>query len=557
MLSPLAILAIGVVLIVVLIVFLRINAFLALLLAALTVSFLAGPPAESRGDWLVCVTRVMYWIGHFTGQLGVVIAMGAIIGNMMLLSGAADRIVLAIYRFFGEKRVPAALFCSGFILSIPVFYDTTLFLLIPLARSVYKKVRKNYILYLTAIGAGATTTHVLVPPTPGPLLIASQLGITVGAMMFVGLLVGLLMSPISLAISYLVNWYMPNPHILEDEDSLPDTQPDIRQGTSPDEENAENPLATTSGRTLPPLALSLLPLLLPVVLIATQSVMTLWINPRLEQNVRTVAADYSLDLSEYTAKTIRDKGPLFLIDAFPEDAQAAVMKTSALLLTVKRSLDVFGSKEIAMILGAAIAILMLLRWPGMSFHSMQDHIEKTLLGAALIVLITASGGAFGRMLDTAGVGDAIAVLFVGEGESESSQDAATPLDASRSDTISDGSSALSGSLLILMAFSMSALIKTAQGSSTIAMLTAAGIVGPLIHGADLGFSPAYVAVAIGCGSIVVGWMNDSGFWAFCRMGRISETDALKTWTVQLGIMGVTGVLIVLVLIRVLPMPGLT
>ena len=499
LMDPLLILGIGIVLIVGMIVFLRTNAFLALLLAALVVSFLVGLPAKETGvataaqtgvflshfagtgqpfvleppkketDYSVCVTRVAAALGKFAGNVGIIIAMGSIIGSVMIVSGAADKIVLVICRLFGEKRVPAALLSSGFVLAIPVFYDATLFLLIPLARSVYRRVKKNYLLYMTAIGAGATLTHVLVPPTPGPIAIAAELHVPLATMLGVSLMIAALTAPFALLLSYFVNWYMPNPTLIDD-DEIESADDDVQNQAETE-------------KALPPLALAVLPLLLPVVLIALKSILQ----------------------------------------------QSALWASMPTALS-RHVVEVLGDPQIALTLGAVVALLLLLTRPGMTTHTIQHHVEHALTSAGLIVLITAAGGAFGEMLRVAGVGERIAGIFTGE------------------------SGALAGSTLLLVAFGISALIKTAQGSSTVAMITTAGIVGSMqLDPSALGYNIAYLAVAIGCGSIVVGWMNDSGFWAFCRMGRISEIDAFKTWTVHLGLMGTFGVLVTILLSRLLPL----
>src|SRR5437773_258871 len=143
------------------IVLLRLNAFLALIIAAIVVSLLApGEPA-------VKIARVAEGFGRTAGTVGVVSALAAITGKAMTDSGAADRIVNGFLALLGEKRGATALCSTGYILSIPVFFDTVFYLLVPLARSMYGRTNRNYLKYLLAIAAGAGATHTLVPPTPG------------------------------------------------------------------------------------------------------------------------------------------------------------------------------------------------------------------------------------------------------------------------------------------------------------------------------------------------------------------------------------------------------
>src|SRR2546422_1098262 len=109
----------------------------------------------------------------------------------MMNSGAADRIVRAFLALLGVERGATALCATGYVLSIPVFFDTVFYLLVPLARSMYGRTNRNYLKYLLAIAAGAGATHTLVPPTPGPLAIAGTLGVDLGTMVLVGAVVAL------------------------------------------------------------------------------------------------------------------------------------------------------------------------------------------------------------------------------------------------------------------------------------------------------------------------------------------------------------------------------
>src|SRR3989449_3990952 len=182
---PLLILLVGMTTILAGILGLRLNAFLALITAAIVVSLLApGEPA-------VKIARVAEGFGRTAGTVGVVIALASIAGKAMMDSGAADRIVRAFLAVLGVERGATALCATGYVLSIPVFFDTVFYLLVPLARSMYRRTNRNYLKYLLAIAAGAGATHTLVPPTPGPLAIAGTLGVDLGTMVLVGAVVAL------------------------------------------------------------------------------------------------------------------------------------------------------------------------------------------------------------------------------------------------------------------------------------------------------------------------------------------------------------------------------
>jgi GntP family gluconate:H+ symporter len=459
------------------IVFLRCNAFLSLLAAALVVSFLT--PLAPGQLWDDNVKNVCAAFGEMAGRVGILIAMGAIIGKCMLNSGAADRIIRFIIELFGQRLIPAALLTSGFVLSIPVFYDTPFYLLVPIVRGVYKRLRKNYILCLMAVGLGATLSHTLIPPTPGPLIVAETLNIPLGTMMLVSLMVGILTTIPTLAIAYFMDRTLPNP-VIHFEDEIPS------------EETAAMETALTPENS-PNLFWSFAPIVIPVMLIAMQT----------------------------TIGMLEKGGQIVWSDDFS---------------TLRNFLRLLGDARFALILAAVAAMIVLFRSRKLSFDSLGKQVESALIGAGMIILITAAGGAFGETLRQAGIGERLQELFRGESEA-----------------------AMSGIGLLLLAFGTAAVIKTAQGSSTTAIITTAGIFSGILGAAEappLPFNAAYLAVTIGLGSCVTGWMNDSGFWIFCRMGGIKETDALKTWTVGLVLLGLFGLIIVLVLSQLLPLTTL-
>jgi len=477
--DPLFILLCGILTIIVMIVFLRVNAFLSLVVAGVVVSFLA--PLEDGQYWDQNIRDVCAAFGMMAGRVGILIAMGAIVGKCMLDSGAADRIIRSIIALLGQRLIPAALLKGGFIVSIPVFYEATFYLLVPIVRGVYKQLKKNYIFCLMAVGLGATLTHTLVPPTPGPIAVAETLHVPLGTMMIVSLMVAALTAIPAFFIAYIMDKILPNPTI-----SYPD------EVNSPDEVAPQEEMETTEPKNCPNLFWSFAPIVLPVVLIAMQT----------------------------TALALERAGTIVWSDNF---------------LWLQNLLRLLGEPNFALMLAAFVAMFVLFRTRNLSFATLGKHIEPAVAGAGMIILIVASGGAFGETLRQAGIGERLRDLTQG------------------------GGGETSGIAILLLAFGTAAIIKTAQGSSTVAIITTASIIAGMLFADDapvLPFNTAYVAVAIGLGSCVTGWMNDSGFWIFCRMGGIKETDALKTWTVGLVLLGLSGLLIVLVLSWLLPMTAL-
>ena len=159
------------------------------------------------------------------------------------------------------------------------------------------------------------------------------------------------------------------------------------------------------------------------------------------------------------------------------------------------------------------------------------------MSGGVIILITSAGGAFGAVLRLAGLGDAIR----GMAEAQVAGGGSPRL--------------LTGLPLLLLAFGEASVIKFAQGSSTTAMIVTSGMIVAMIDPAGLRFHPAYLVAAIGAGSLVGSWMNDSGFWIYAKMGGLTEVQTLKSWTPTLAIVGTVAFVIVLILATVLPMRG--
>lgn len=176
-----------------------------------------------------------------------------------------------------------------------------------------------------------------------------------------------------------------------------------------------------------------------------------------------------------------------------------------------------GNKNIALIIAAGLAIAVLLRNSNMTRDQLSDALQTALTGAGMIILITAAGGAFGGMLQQTGVGGRIKELA--------------------------DAYAISQLWVIPLAWSVTALVRTAQGSATVAMITAVGIVSGFADPSALGYHPLYIALAVGCGSKPLSWMNDSGFWVICKMSGMTEAETLKVLTPMTAVMGVVGLFV--------------
>lgn len=192
--------------------------------------------------------------------------------------------------------------------------------------------------------------------------------------------------------------------------------------------------------------------------------------------------------------------------------------------TVRAWVDFVGHKNIALIIGAVISLWVLAKQRGFGLKKIEELMGPPLETAGMIILITSAGGAFGLALRSAGVGDAVKELAQGYSLN-----------------------------LVLLGWIVAAVVRVAQGSATVAMLTTSSIMVPMLAGGALGCHPVYLFTSIGFGAMFCSWMNDSGFWVVNRLSGMTEKETLRTWTVQLTADSVIGLLVTLVLSKVLPM----
>lgn len=447
--SPLATLFLSMIVIIGLIIWVRVHAFLALIAGGLLVALIS--PAIPAAD---AATVLATDFGVIAGRIGLVIAFAAIIGEALLKSGAAMAIVRRIAELIGEARAHISMWTAGYVLAVPVFFDTVFYLLVPLARAMYARTRQRYVVYVMAICAGGAASHVFVPPTPGPLAAAATLQVDLGLMILMGLIVA---APASLAALAYALWL--------DRRWKPAS---LDLQAIEDAAIADGPL-----ERLPPFSLSILPIALPVILISARTAMAA------------------------TAPDSRFAGWVSLA----------------------------GDPNFALLLSAIIALWIWAHYRSLSLREIMAGNEEALASAGVIILITAAGGAYGSMLSKAGAGTELASL---------ARDVGLPV--------------------MWLAFLLSALMKIAQGSSTVAIITSAGVLqGVYAAGGAQLPHPVYAALACGGGSLVISWMNDSGFWVVSKMGGFTERETLATWTVVAGIAGTVGFLAALVLSWVVPL----
>ena len=413
---------------------LKLHPFLALLISAFGYGIISG-----RMSLQEVVESVNAGFGGTIGYIGIVILAGAVIGTFLEKSGGAYKLAETTLKLVGKKNVPLAMGIIGYIVSIPVFCDSAFVILSPLGRALSRKARISLAASAIALSLGLYATHTMVPPTPGPVAAAGILGADLGLVIVWGALV----SVVALAAGWLFSVkFAGRVHIQSEKDS---EQSDIEQ--------------LTAGA--PSALKSIIPILLPIVLIVLKSVGDLKSQPFGSGNIYAI-------------------------------------------------IDFIGQPVVALLIGVFFAFL-LPRKLTTEMISASGWVGQAVLAAATIIIITGCGGAFGKVLQNSGISDVVKGYL-------------------------DKSAGLS----IWLPFVIAAAIKTAQGSSTVAIITTAGIIGPLLGtlGLETATAKALVVVAIGAGSMVVSHANDSYFWVVTGFSGMTVKQGYKLQTLGTFVEGV-------------------
>ncbi len=471
---PFLVLAVSVGFIVLGIAKLRLHPFIALILAGLLAGLLAKTQTwqvvEKSGDKKAyghltgTVEMLSKGLGDAARDIAISIALASIIGMCLMESGAADRVVRRFLKFFGEKRAAWALLWSTYVLSIPIFFDTMFMLMVPLARALRLRTGKDYTLYVLAVCCGGVITHSMTVPHPGPIAAVESLHLDVGVSLVGGILGGMVPAFFGF---FACQWL--------------NRRTDVPLRETPGTSLAElRSLVDRDERELPSFFASILPVILPIALISFSSFVK-------------VAVDY-------------EWGAFFRQPALRE------------------WIDFIGNKNIALLVGTALSLVLLARQRGFGLKKLESLMGPPLETAGMIILITSAGGAFGFMLRSAGVGDAVKSLAVTWNLN-----------------------------LVVLAYVVALIIRVAQGSATVAMLTTSSIIAPMLAGAELPFHKVYLFLAIGWGAMGCSWMNDSGFWVVSRLGGLTERETLRTWTAMLTFVSVVGFLATWLASKLIPL----
>lgn len=436
----------------------KIHPFLSIMGVSILLGLVAGIPlVDIKENGVVTTQGLANVIGTgFSGtftSIGIVIILGALIGTILEKTGAALKLADMVVKLVGQKRPELAILIMGWIVSIPVFCDSGFVILNPIRKAMVKKTITSSVAMSVALSAGLYISHVLIPPTPGPIAAANTLGVGNNLLLVIGM--GVLCSIFPLIAGYIYAKYIGKKVKANDEADMDNGE--IVQ--SYDE------LVKSYGK-LPNGFNSLAPIIVPIVLMGISSI----------ANV------------------------------------AGMTGLGADILTF------LGTPIIALAVGAIFGIITLA-----GAKKMKDFYEitnETLKTVGPILFITAAGGVLGKVISVSGL-----VGFITEN--------------------ADVFQAIG----IFFPFLLSAILKTAQGSSTVAITTTAGILAPMLP--VLGFDSTIMSVltvmAIGAGAMTVSHANDSYFWVVTNFGAMTPEKGYKTQTVMTLILGISAIIEIFIL----------
>lgn len=434
---------VGIALIVALIVWAKLNPFLALMIGSVVLALVAGIPLV---DSFVSFTA---GFGGTIGSVGVLIALGAVIGQFLVKSGAADSIVDAFLDRTAPALRPWVIAGLAMLLGIPLFFEVGIVLLIPVVMLAARRSQLPVMVLGIPALAGLSALHALVPPHPGPLIAVDALNANLGLTLALGLLVSVPVVAIAgpLSAKLMARWVpIPAPTTISGQDITE--------------------LSSTEGPK-PSVGRGLTVVLLPVVMMLSRTLVE------------------SLQISEDSA--------------------------------VFTTFEFLGEPIVALLATVLLAMYFLGFGIGRTRQQVSDQVGSAFGPIAGVILIVGAGGGFKETLVDTGVADVVGQWV---------QDApVSPL--------------VAGWLVAVF-------IRLATGSATVATVTAAGIMAPVVT--DMGsVEVALMVLAIGAGSVFFSHVNDAGFWLVKEYFGMTVPQTLKTWSLMETVLSVVALGVVLLL----------
>ncbi len=422
----------------------KLHPFIALLLASYGVAFAAGMNPLEIG------LTIRKGFGGILTYIGIVIILGTIIGKVLEKSGAAIVMADTVVKVVGKKRPALAMSIIGYIVSIPVFCDSGFVILSSLKKSLAKQTKTPGVVMSVALATGLYATHTLVPPTPGPIAAAANLGLS--NQLGLVILLGLLVSIVTMLAGYWWAMRVGDKYaVAEDNEPLEMDYDEIKKQYG----------------KLPKVWEAFAPILVPIFLITLGS------------------------LANYPAHPF---------------GQGFIFKSFAFL----------GKPINALMVGVFFCCFLL---PKFDKETLSGWVGKGLLDAAIIIMITGAGGSFGTVLKATPIGEYL------------------------------GSSLSTISIGILVPFIVAAALKTAQGSSTTAIIVTSTLIAPLLPALGLAtlMGKLLTVMAIGAGAMTVSHANDSFFWVVAEFSGMDVSTAYKTQTMATLVQGLVTIVLVVVL----------
>jgi Gnt-I system high-affinity gluconate transporter len=419
----------------------KLSPFLSLLIVAIVCGLLLGMQPSA------VLASIEKGVGSTLGGLALIICLGSILGKILEVSGAAEKISSTLIDSFGEKNIQWAVLLTGFLIGIPLYYNAGFVILVPLVFSIAKRTGLPLLYIAVPMAAALSTTHCFLPPHPGPVVLVNAFHADMGKTLMYGIIIAI--PTVIIAGPFLGR-------ILK---RIPVNSFDLFGDSK------------TAQTKLPSAIASFSIALLPVFLITT---------------------------SVITNLLITDKANIF-----------------------RQAISFIGDSTIALLLAVLVAIYFFGLKMGKAMPEIMKWLNDAISGIAMILLIITAGGVFKQVLIDSGTGSYISSF------SETLQ--MPPL---------------------VFAWMITALLRVTLGSATVAGLTAAGIVSPLVATGTI--SPELMVLAVGAGSVFGSHINDSGFWMYKEFFKLTLKQTFLSWTVMetlISILGLAGVLILQLFIR--------
>jgi Gnt-I system high-affinity gluconate transporter len=417
----------------------KVSPFLSLLFVAIISGFLLGMPTKE------ILLSIQKGVGSTLGGLALIICLGAILGKILEVGGAAEKISTTLIKAFGKKHIQWAVLLTGFLIGIPLYYNAGFVILVPLVFSIASRANLPLLYVAIPMAASLSTTHCFLPPHPSPVFLVNAFEADMGKTLIYGLLISV---PVVILAGPVLGNYLKKVEVKISSFFLSNVQ----------REDKDLPAR------FPSFFLGLLPVLLITLAVLAENFLP-------DSGLRTAL--------------------LFTGDA-----------TIALLISVTAAIAYFGIAK------------------GKGMAESTKWLNDAVAGIAVILLIITAGGVFKQVLEDSGTDDYIASF------SEKWQ--MPPL---------------------IFGWAVTALLRVAIGSATVAGITAAGVVSPLV--ASGAASPELMVLAVGTGSVFGSHVNDSGFWMFKEFFGLTLKQTFLSWTVMetlMSILGLAGVLLLNVLL---------